>query len=287
MATDASTLGPISQSSDFSDILKQEERFAETSSANVSSQLNGWYDRLMVQAGIEMSPSTIIYLCLFSALTFGGVAFVFRENLLASAVLGMMGYMLPIGIAMLLRSRRQSDMMKQMPAMLEELARAAKTGRSLEQCYQTVAEGASGALGHELRRGVRRMQMGVDMNAALGELPDRTGMVTMNILVTALSVHQQMGGDLVMVLERLSKTIRDRLLFLGRLRAATIASRATAILMLVLPPAILAFFIFRDPSYFDNLMASNWGRWATVAAFGLQIIGSFLIIVILRNSQRT
>lgn len=271
MATDVSSLEPIRETADFSGILKQEERFAETSSADVSGQLNGWYDRLMVQAGIEMSPATIIYLCLLSTLAFGGAVFVFRENLLATAGAALMGFMLPIGIAMILRSRRQTALMTQMPGMLEELARAAKTGRSLEHCYQMVAEDTPAPLGAELRRAARRMQMGVDMGAALEELPERTGMVTMNILVTALAVHQQMGGDLVTVLERLSKTIRDRLLFLGRLRAATIASRATAILMLVLPPAILAFFVFRDPAYFDSLMESDWGRWATIAAFILQL----------------
>ena len=111
--------------------------------------------------------------------------------------------------------------------------------------------------------------------------------MTLNLMNTTLTVQQQTGGDLVTVLNRLSQAVRDRLLFLGRLRAATAASRATATLMIVLPPAILVFFLLRDPDYFDNLMGSVWGRNATLIAIGLEIIGAVWVLRILKSSQRT
>ena len=89
------------------------------------------------------------------------------------------------------------------------------------------------------------------------------------------------------VLERLSETIRDRLLFLGKLRAATVGSRWTAFLMLVLPPCIIAFFSFRDPTYFSQLMASDMGRTATISGVVCEIIGTLLILRILSGSQRS
>ncbi|MBC8117472.1 MAG: pilus assembly protein TadB, partial [Candidatus Saccharimonas sp.] len=88
------------------------------------------------------------------------------------------------------------------------------------------------------------------------------------------------------VLERLSRTVRDRLLFQGRLRAATAASRATAILMIVLPPSVLAFFVFRKPTYLNELMASSWGRNSTILAICLEIIGAIWIMQILKSSEQ-
>ncbi|OYW24756.1 MAG: pilus assembly protein TadB, partial [Planctomycetales bacterium 12-60-4] len=132
-----------------------------------------------------------------------------------------------------------------------------------------------------------RLKMGVPLKEALRDLPERTGLMTLNLMNTTLSVQQQTGGDLVMVLNRLSQAVRDRLLFLGRLRAATAASRATATLMIVLPPSILAFFLFRDPEYFQNLMGSVWGRNATLIAIALEIIGAVWVVRILQDSQRT
>jgi tight adherence protein B len=170
--------------------------------------------------------------------------------------------------------------------MVDELARAARTGRSLEHCFAMVADDTPAPLGDELRTSSRKMQMGANISEAVRDLPTRTGVVSLSVFATALSVHHQTGGDLIHVLERLASTIRDRLTFLGRLKTATTASRATALLMIILPPAILAFFMFRDPTYFDSLMSSSWGRNVTLFAIFLQIVGSIWIVRILRNSQR-
>ncbi|HID21792.1 MAG TPA: pilus assembly protein TadB, partial [Planctomycetaceae bacterium] len=155
-----------------------------------------------------------------------------------------------------------------------------------EQCLRIVAQDTPAPLGDELQYCIRRLDLGVDLPDALKDLPDRTGLVAVNILTTTLSVHQQTGGDLVCVLERLAQTIRDRLLYLGRLRTATIGSRATATLMLLLPIGIVAFFVFRDPNYLTELLATPWGKRLTLTAIALQLIGSAWIWRIFRNSQR-
>jgi tight adherence protein B len=199
----------------------------------------------------------------------------------------MVGFMLPVIATMIIRTRRQDAMMRQLPGMLEELARAAKTGRSVEQSLELISADTPAPLGDELKLAAGRLKMGVHLKDALRDLPHRTGLMTLSLLCTTLTVQQQTGGDLVTVLERLSRTVRDRLAFLGRLRAATAASRATAILMIVLPPAVLAFFIVRKPTYMQELFSSPWGRYTTALAVVLEIIGALWIMRILKSSQRT
>jgi tight adherence protein B len=185
---------------------------------------------------------------------------------------------------MIVRNRRQTEMLKQLPAMLDELARAARTGRSLEKCLALVADDTPQPLGGELRRCTRRIDLGMSITDALGELPERTGLPSTNVFVSALAVHRETGGDLVKVLERLAQTLRSRIQFQGRLKAATAASRATALLMIVVPPAVLAFFIFRDPDYLNNLMRSEWGFRVTLIAAALQVVGSLWVLRILKHS---
>jgi len=272
---------------DFSAILKEQESFGTGRGADTGDRINNWFDTLMVQCGWELAPSLVLMLCACSAFTLGGVLFVLQENLLSTAFGALVGFIVPVLAAMFARSQRQNTLMQQLPPMLEELARAAKTGRSVEQCIQLVAIDTPNPLGSELRLASRRLDLGMPLKDALRDMPARTGVMTLNLLATTLVVQQQTGGDLVSVLTRLSRTVRDRLLFLGRLRAATAASRATAILMIVLPPAVLAFFTIRDPKYFNNLMASTWGRNATIVAFALEVIGVVWVMRILKNSQRT
>lgn len=277
----------ISPRPEFAGILRQEETYAVPDSDSFGNRLNGWFDRLMTQSGVDLAPSMLLALSLCSAIALGGLAFVVQENLLTTGLAAGLGCVLPILIAVVTRARRQLSLLKQLPPMLDELARAARTGRSLENCLQIVADDTPAPLGRELRLCTGRLDLGVSIPAAFAELPPRTGLVSTNVLVNALTVHRETGGDLVKVLERLAQTVRDRIQFQGRLRAATAASRATAILMIALPPAVLLFFTFRDAGYFTNLVNSQWGVRALVMAVLLQLIGSIWVLRIMKSSRRT
>ena len=284
MATNQSTVQP---SAAFAGILKEQEVYGTGKNDDAADQINSWFDDLMLQSGIALSPSMFLALCLCSAITLGGIVFVAHENFLTAALGTMMGCIMLVLIAMLIRTRRQDKMMRQIPSMLEELARAAKTGRSVEQSLELVSADTPSPLGDELKLAAGRLKMGVFLRDALRDLPHRTGLMTLSLLCTTLTVQQQTGGDLVTVLERLSRTVRDRLSFQGRLRAATAASRATAILMIVLPPAVLAFFVARKPTYMHELLSSPWGRNATILAVLLEVIGAIWILRILKTSQQS
>lgn len=287
MATDLSSYRPIESHPSFAGILRHQERFSEPDDKGVSKQINAGFDRMMLQSNLDISPPTVVMLCMFCGVVFGGLILVLQENPLSASVGVLLGSVVPLLYVSFARMRRQRQMTQQLPGMIEELARAARTGRSIDQCCAIVANDTPEPLGSELRVCARRMEMGEDMATALRDLPERTGLVALNILVTSLSVHQTTGGDLVMVLERLAQTIRDRLLFLGRLRAATIGSRWTAILMISLPPLIITFFILRDANYLNQLLSTYWGRTMSIAAVVLQIVGSIAVLSILRGSQRS
>lgn len=280
-------LRPGRQTAPFSKILKDQETFGSGRGIDTEDRINSWFDTLMIQAGVQSSPTVILMLCLLSGMTLGGLVYVFQENLLVTAMVTMMGFLLPILVAMGVRARRQSVMMRQIPLMLEELARAAKAGRSLEQSLELVARDTPNPLGAELQLAQRRVRMGMPLGEAMSDLPDRTGLMTLSLLRLTLQVQQQTGGDLVTVLERLSRTVRDRMAFLGRLRAATAASRATAILMIAVPPLVLLFFSWRDPDYFQKLIGSVWGRNITIAAVVLEIVGAIWVLRILSDTRRS
>lgn len=280
-------LQPIPPKPEFAGILKKQETFGTGRGDDAADQINSWFDELMLQSGLGISPSMMVAVCMCSAVTLGGTVFVIQENLLTTAVGALIGFMLPVIITIFVRTRRQDKMTSQIPAMLEELARAAKTGRSVEHSLQMVAADTPDPLGAELKLATGRVEMGIPLKDALRDLPRRTGLMTLGLMCMTLVVQQQTGGDLVTVLERLSRTVRDRLLFMGRLRAATAASRATAILMIVLPPAVLAFFVYRKPTYLDELLSSSWGRNSTIIAICLEIVGAFWVMRILKDSEQS
>ena len=55
----------------------------------------------------------------------------------------------------------------------------------------------------------------------------------------------------------------------------------------VVASIVLAFFVFRKPTYLTELMASSWGRNSTILAVCLEIIGAIWIMQILKSSEQS
>ena len=272
---------------EFEKILRNDEVFGTGVGNDIEDRLNNAFDLLLIRSGLEIAPSLFLLLSMCTGLTLAGLIFVLQENILTTALGFFAGAVSPLIWALVAQSTRRQKMLTQLPDMVDELARAARTGRSVEQCLMLVAHDTLPPLGSELKRCAGRLDLGIGMQGALADLPIRTGIVTTKVLAMALTVHSVSGGDLISVLERLSRTIRSRMLYLARLRASTAASRATAILMLVIPPLVLGFFMLRDPAYFSKLFAVKWGRIITMIAAVLDIIGVVWVLRVLKTSQQT
>lgn len=285
MTAQATTLRFESRT-DFHAILKDDVRFSTESNDGAADAVNGWFDRLMLQSGMQTKPVVWLMFSAVTGLGLAGFAFLLTERLLITSVFLLIGLMFPQAIALVLRSRRQKQIMLQLPAMAEELARAARTGRSVESALQTVAADTPTPLGDELRLAVRRTEMGLDLGAAVQDLPERTGVPALTMFTSAIKVHQETGGDLIQVLERLAAAIRDRLHFLNRLRAATVASRLGAVMMIIIPPLIVMLYLFRDPTYLQQLTSSFAGRLSLGTAITLQFLGAFFVFRILNRTAR-
>ena len=243
MATNAAINTTVS-TDNFSDILRDRNKYATTDSKQIGNRVNGGFDELVIHSGITAEPGIVLFFCLLMSVLLGGLMFILQENFLTASIAFMLGGLSPIGYLFYRRSQRQKRINEQLSDMIDELARAAKTGRSLTHCFIDVSEKTPAPLGNELKESSRRLQMGVSMKDALDGLFERTGVTSLNILSMTLIVHQETGGDLVKVLERLARTIRDRMLFLGRLRTATAGSRATAVLMILFTTIDFRFLHF-------------------------------------------
>lgn len=277
---------PIERRPEYAGLLKDDVQFARGESQGPGEAVNGWFDALMIQSGIRTSPMVWLGLCVVTALAAGGFAYVVMEQPVSAAIAAAVGLLTPILIAMGMRTRRQKLIMEQLPGMAEELARTARSGRNVESAFSLVAADTPAPLGEELRISARRAQMGLDLASAIRDLPHRTGVSTLTMFVSAIAVHQDTGGDLISVLERLATAVRDRLHFVARLRAATIASRMGTIMMVLVPVLVIGFYLFRDPDYLGKLLSSFWGRLSLWLAIILQVVGCITAFRILRNSAR-
>lgn len=271
---------------EFSGLLRENQQFSTGSGKGMSESVNGWFDRLMIQSGTHTSPMVWLGLSFLSAVAFGGMTMILSDRGIPSAFLALMGLLLPIGLAIYLRNRRQTAIMAQLPGMADELARSARAGRNLEQSLLLVAGDTPAPLGDELKVSARRMEMGLDVASSVRDLADRTGVSTLTMFSSALSLHQDTGGDLILVLERLATAVRDRLHFVARQRAATVASRWGASMMILIPFVVMMIYTVWYPDYLTQLTDSSWGRRSLWFGITGLLTGSFFVYRILARSAR-
>jgi len=195
---------------EFAKIVHVAESYAAPDGYTFATRINGRFDRLIVQSGTHLAPGVVLRLCILGAIACGGSVFVAQENLLATAVAVAAGALLPIAALLIVRARRQQRMLRQMPAMIAALARAARAGRSLANGLELAAAETPSPLGDEIGRAVRRLGMGVGIEAAIEDLPERTGLACMDVFVSALAAHDRTGCDLVSLLDRLAQTVAAR-----------------------------------------------------------------------------
>jgi len=286
MSVPAKALQSIERRPEFADILREDEGFSTGEQGTAESAVNNWFDKLVQQSGLDITGPVLLGLCMFMAILFGGPVFLLLDMPLPALVFAIFGAVVPLVVASFFRSRRQSQIMEQLPLVAEEMARFARTGRNLEDAFTAVALDTPAPLGKELLTCVRRTEMGLDIASAVKDLPETTGVSTLAMLTSAISVNQETGGDLIQVLERLSAAVRDRLHFVSRQRSATISSRLVAGMMLLIPFFVIGFFVSRDVNYMNQLLSSESGRYSFWTGVVLQVLGALIVVRILRRTSR-
>ncbi len=89
---------------EFLGILRDQETF-HSEKAGVGNDINGWFDRLMIQSGWRIAPSAVLALCVLLGMAVGGGVFVLQENLLTAALAFVIGSTIPVLIAVAMRSQ--------------------------------------------------------------------------------------------------------------------------------------------------------------------------------------
>jgi tight adherence protein B len=194
---------------EYAKIVRIDDSYAAPGSVSTAAQINGRFDRLILQSGTSTAPGVVLRLCLLAGITCGGTIFVATENLLGTAAGLAIGALLPITALAWMRMERQRTLRRQLPVLIDGLLQAARRGRGLAVGLDAAAADTPTPLADEIGLALRRLRMGVDVETAFADLPERTGLPAMSVLVTAFALHDRTGCDLVPLLERTAKRIAD------------------------------------------------------------------------------
>jgi len=245
-------------------------------------RIDQMFQDLIYQSGTDLSDGAALALVIGGAIVGGAIPFVLTENLLFTAAGVFLGVLIPLGIFVFLRWRRLRALRKALPETLQVVAEAIRTGRTLEQTSEMVAEEMSGPLADEFAYAAKQLSLGHTPVRVLARMVRRVPLAEFRIFATAIAVHRQAGGNLSLLTERLANSARDREQFLGHLAAVTAGSRLSAIGLIVLAVVGVAVLTVIEPNYLRVFFTSPYGPPLLLIAGTLYLIGILWVWRVMR-----
>ena len=218
--------------------------------------------------------------CAFAMLALGTAAFVFgmwRIHPLVGIVLGVAGAFAPIFYLKFKQGRRRDAFIEQLPDVLTLLVGSMRAGYGLGQAFDLVAREVADPAAKEFGRVTRATNLGLPMQRALEAMAERIHSDDLDLVVTAINIQYEMGGNLSAVLETISDTIRERIKVLRDVRSLTAQQRMTGYVLALLPVGLAAAISVMRPGFFDPFFEPGWPRLMPIGAAVMMGIGFFLI----------
>lgn len=219
----------------------------------------------------------LIFFDVLGPVVLGVAGFILSKNILVAVIGAVLGLALPLIVITQMEKIRRQKFGQQLIDGLMVLSGSLRAGLSLLQSFEVLVEELSGPIGQEFSLVVRENRMGVPLEVSLANLKKRVPIDELDMIVTAILVARETGGDLTETFSQLIFTIRERSKLLGRLKALTVQARLQGVIMGVLPVAF-AFFVYSfNPRFFDIMLNNETGRFMLILAVILEFLGIFFI----------
>jgi tight adherence protein B len=164
-----------------------------------------------------------------------------------AAILGLLvGLILgfaPLFFVRFKRGKRFSQIEQELPEALDLMVSALRAGHSLVAALRLVAYESPQPLGGEFRICFDEQNFGLELRTAMDNLVSRVPLQDLRIVMTAILIQKESGGNLAEVLDKASYVIRERFRLKRQVRVHTAQGRMTGWILSLLP-LVLGFAMY-------------------------------------------
>ena len=214
----------------------------------------------LARADLKMKPAEFLILWAITPIGFVFLAFVvgiifegFR-NPVALVVFFLLGLYAPRFYLNRRKAGRLKAFATQLPDTITLLANSLRAGSSFLQGMELVTREARPPISEEFERVVREMQLGVALHPALNNLVRRVASEDLELMVTAIQIQSQVGGNLATVLDAIAHTIRERIRIIGEINTLTAMQRYSGYVITLLPVGLAGILFLISPTYISVML---------------------------------
>jgi tight adherence protein B len=154
---------------------------------------------------------------------------------------------------------------------------AVRAGFSLLQAVEVVEQEMEPPAAVEFKRVTREVSLGLTLTQALHNLDARMQNPDLALIVTAVSIHNQVGGNLTTMLTAVTETVRDRDRLFREARVITTQQRYTSYLLSLFPIFLAGIMFMISPEYITQLLRPGIYIFIPILALAGIIAGHFVL----------
>lgn len=224
-----------------------------------------------------VDTKVILRITIVVAVLFGIIVGITLEQPVLAIVVASLLLALPNVSLRYLKSRRQDKFLLQLPDALQMLAGSMKAGATLQMAMETAVQELRPPVTQEFDLLLRELRVGVTLDDALQNMALRMPSQDMILVVTAMRVAREVGGNLAEILERLADTLRQKAIMEGKIKALTAQGKLQGIVVGLLPIG-LGFVLFQmEPESMQPLLHTKMG-WMVIGVIAvLEFLGIMMI----------
>jgi len=234
--------------------------------------------RDLARADLKLRPAEYIAAIVISIFAFGAIGFVISGSMIFAFAGMIPGALVPRAYVKMQEKGRLKKFDNQLSDMLNLMVNGLRAGYSTLQAMEAVSRELPAPINEEFHRVVQEMQLGIPMEDALDHLLRRINSEDLDLVITAVNVQREVGGNLAEILDSISFTIRERVRIKGEIQALTAQGRATAWVISAMPIMLTALLFLINREYimqFFNPETRSCGI-PLISLAGIMIITGFI-----------
>jgi tight adherence protein B len=200
-----------------------------------------------------------------------------RELWLGVITLGL-AIVAPYTLISIFYKRRLQTIEKQLPDAMIMLSASMRAGASFTTALDSLIQESSPPLSQEFSLLLREIRLGVDMDTALNHIEQRIPLEDFRLLLSAIRISREVGGNLAENMDKLAATLRTKLVMEGKVRSLTAQGRLQGVVMSLLPKVLVAILMKLEPTAMGMLFTTRIG-WAVLALILVMQVLGFLVIL--------
>jgi tight adherence protein B len=232
---------------------------------------------LLYQANVKWTPGGLL---LLSVAAWAVAAYLLNLQtgaFLFSVFLALIPAAIPFFYVYWKRSRRFLKFEELLPAALDLMVSGLRSGQGLIGVLGLVGREIPDPVGPEYRTCFDEQNYGLELRTAFENLCVRVPIQDNRIIVTAILIQKETGGNLAEVLERCASVIRERFRLKREIRTKTAQGRASGLVLSLMPVVLAAGMYVTRPDVISLLWTRPAGLKMLYAGCIMITIGTLII----------